>query len=257
MNKVYVIKIGGNLIDDPKELAAFMKAFAAIKEPKILVHGGGKTATAMAKKMGLPVQMHQGRRITDKANLDIITMVFGGLINKKLVAQLQALHCDAIGMSGADGNIIVASKRPPNPIDFGFVGDIRTVSGKGLVQLLNTNKVPVLCSITHNGKGQLLNTNADTIAAQVAIALVGNFEVYLRYCFEKAGVLEDLSDESSVIHRIDSEQYQILKANKKIMGGMLPKLSNCFEALQNGVKEVHVGGPNLLYGSETLTQILL
>ena len=257
MNKVHVIKIGGNLIDDSQKLAAFLEAFAALDEPKVLVHGGGKTATAMARKMDLPVQMHHGRRITDAANLDIITMVYGGLINKKLVAQLQALYCDAIGMSGADGNIIMASKRPPNPIDFGFVGDIRNVNAEGLEQMLNTNKVPVLCSITHNGKGQLLNTNADTIAAQVAIALAKKFEVHLLYCFEKAGVLEDVSDETSVIQQIDSKQYETLKATKKVIGGMLPKLSNCFEALQNGVKKVQVGGPNLLHGTETFTQILL
>jgi acetylglutamate kinase len=257
MNKVNVIKIGGNLIDDPKALNPFLDAFAALEGFKILVHGGGKTATAMAQKMNLQVQMHEGRRITDAANLEIITMVYGGLINKNLVAQLQALQCDAIGLSGADGNIISSYKRPPNPIDYGFVGDIKTVNAAGLEELLSINKVPILCSITHNGKGQLLNTNADTIAAQVAISLAEKYDVHLRYCFEKAGVLEDIADENSVIQHIDSQKYEALKATKKIAGGMLPKLSNCFEALQNGVKEVHVGGPNLLLGSETFSHIEL
>ncbi|MGD2004478.1 MAG: acetylglutamate kinase [Flavobacteriaceae bacterium] len=257
MNKINLIKIGGNLIDNSEQLDSFLEAFVTLKGPKILVHGGGKTATSMATKMNLAVQMHQGRRITDGPNLEIITMVYGGLINKKLVAQLQALGADAIGLSGADGNTILATKRPPAPIDYGFVGDVKTVNATVLTQLIALNKIPVLCSITHNGKGQLLNTNADTIAAQVAIALAKQHEVHLHYCFEKEGVLEDVHDEASVLPKIDTQKYEALKAAKQIAGGMLPKLSNCFEALQNGVKTVHVGGPNMLNLSTLHTQIEL
>lgn len=257
MNKLNLIKIGGNLIDDAIQLDSFLNRFAQLEGAKVLVHGGGKMATSMAEKMGLSVQMIEGRRITDASNLEIITMVYGGLINKKIVAQLQAHGSNALGLSGADGNSILAQKRVAAPIDFGFVGDITTVNTKSITALISLDIVPVMSPITHDGKGQLLNTNADTIAATVAAALTEHYDVHLHYCFDKDGVLENINDETSIIRTIDLQKYEQLKASENIAGGMLPKLHNCFEALKKGVQKVHVGGPKMFDKTSFYTKIEL
>ena len=257
MNKLNLIKIGGNLIDDAIQLDSFLNRFAHLEGAKVLVHGGGKMATSMAEKMGLSVQMIEGRRITDASNLEIITMVYGGLINKKIVAQLQAHGSNALGLSGADGNSILAQIRVAAPIDFGFVGDITTVNTKSLTALISLDIVPVMSPITHDGEGQLLNTNADTIAATVAVALTEHYDVHLHYCFDKDGVLKNVDDETSIIRTIDLQKYEQLKASENIAGGMLPKLHNCFEALKKGVQKVHVGGPKMFDKTSFYTKIEL
>ena len=208
MKTLKVIKIGGNIIDDEAALNAFLKDFAKIKSPKILVHGGGKLATKLSQQMQVEVKMVDGRRITDQDTLDIITMVYAGKINKDFVAKLQANHCNAIGFSGADGNAIVSIKRPIKTIDYGFVGDVVKVNTETLEVLLNNGVTPVFCAITHDKKGQLLNTNADTIASELAIGFANSFATELYYCFEKNGVLKNINDDNSVIKHIDTKNYQ-------------------------------------------------
>lgn len=246
MDKLAVVKIGGNVIEDAVALQSFLTDFAQMQGVKILVHGGGKKATAMAKQMDIPVQMVEGRRITDAQNLDIITMLYGGKINKNIVAQLQNLGCNALGLSGADGNAIQAIKRPVKTIDYGFVGDVVGVNADLFQMLLKGEYTPVCCAITHDQKGQLLNTNADTIAAALAQTLSKHFEVSLWYCFEKAGVLENIEDDQSVIEKIGPEKYEMLKANEVIHSGMIPKIDNCFDALKNGVSAVKIGAPKMI-----------
>jgi acetylglutamate kinase len=241
MAKLYIIKIGGNIIDDETKFRSFLQAFAAIEEKKILVHGGGKLATRMAEKMGLEQQMVDGRRITDAETLKIVTMVYAGYINKNIVAQLQASNCNAIGLSGSDGNAILAHKRGHPVMDYGFVGDVDEVNSSLLLSLLEKNITPVLAPITHNGRGQLLNTNADTIAQEVAKAMSKDYEVELIYSFEKAGVLLDVNDESTLINSLNRASYQDFKDNGKIFSGMIPKLDNAFAALSSGVKRVIIG----------------
>ena len=258
--KLFIIKIGGNIIDDAAALQSFLQKFAAINANKILVHGGGKIATTIGKQLGIEPNYINGRRITDEATIDLVTMVYGGLINKKLVAKLQALNCNAIGLTGADANIIPANKRPiQNPasgdvgIDFGFVGDIKNEDLRvdNLMTFLNNNMVPVVAPLTHDGDGQLLNTNADTIAAALAIELSFQFETRLIYCFEKKGVLENIEDESSVIPLIDKEIYKALLQNNKLADGILPKIENAFAAINNGVNEVLIGDANDLLDNVT------
>lgn len=256
MDKLNVVKIGGNVIENKTELETFLADFTALQGPKLLVHGGGKKATQMAKKLNIPVQMINGRRVTDAKNLDIITMLYAGKINKNIVAQLQALKCNAIGLSGADGNSILATKRPSAPIDFGFVGDISTVNSSFFTQLLKASIVPVCCAISHDGSGQLLNTNADTIAAAIAGSLSKYYEVTLQYCFEKQGVLMDVTDETSVIEQINSESYLQLQKEGIIADGMLPKIHNCFHAIEEGVKTVKIGLPKMINGISKHTQIV-
>jgi acetylglutamate kinase len=241
MAKLYIIKIGGNIIDDETKLSSFLQAFASIEEKKILVHGGGKLATRMAEKMGIEQQMVDGRRITDAESLKVVTMVYAGYINKNIVTQLQACNCNAIGLSGADGDAILAHKREHPVIDYGFVGDVDEVNSSLLLSLLEKNITPVLAPITHDGKGQLLNTNADTIAQETAKALSTDYNVHLIYSFEKTGVLSDVNDESSVIRSITPQSYNDLKAGGKIFSGMIPKLDNAFAALSSGVKKVIIG----------------
>jgi acetylglutamate kinase len=246
MDKLFVIKIGGNIVDDAAALQSFLKKFAAIGAKKILVHGGGKIATSIGKQLGIEPNYFNGRRITDEATIDLVTMVYGGLINKKLVAALQSMHCNAIGLTGADGNIIPASKRLVAEIDYGFVGDIKN-EGVGVNDLrvfLNNNMVPIVAPLTHDGKGQLLNTNADTIASALAVALSKQYDVRLIYCFEKKGVLENVEDKSSVITLIDKKKYQQLLQDKKLADGILPKIDNAFAAIDSGVKEVLIGDAN-------------
>ena len=241
MESLYVIKIGGNIVDNPALLTTCLQAFAKVKGQAILVHGGGKMATSMAQSMGVEQNIIEGRRITDEATLKIVTMVYAGYINKNIVAQLQALGVPAMGLSGVDGNLIQAHKRNHDIIDYGFVGDIDTVNTHLLLQLLSTNIKLVVAPITHDGKGQLLNTNADTIAQSLATALASKYKLHLIYGFEKEGVLKDINDPSSVIARMDKPIYATLKDQKIIFEGMIPKIDNAFEALDNGVQSVIIG----------------
>jgi len=256
MDKLQVVKIGGNVIENREALLDFLKDFATLSGPKILIHGGGKEATQMAEKLGIEVQLIEGRRITDTQNLELITMLYAGKLNKTIVAHLQALGCNSLGLSGADGNSILAEKRPPNPIDFGFVGDLTKINNNLFEILLQNGISPVCCALSHDGKGQLLNTNADTIAATVAGAMSRNFEVHLNYCFEKNGVLLDLNDASSLIKTINENQYLNLKEEGILHTGMIPKLENCFNALRAGVKQVKIGNPKMITETGTFTQII-
>ena len=241
LEKLFVIKIGGQIIDHETKLVAFLASFAAVKEKKILIHGGGKLATTLAEQMNIPQQMVEGRRITDEATLKVVTMVYAGYINKHIVALLQARHCDAMGFCGADGNIMLAHKRKKGSIDYGFAGDVDQVNADRLEQLLQTGVTPVIAPITHNGQGQLLNTNADTIAQEIAKACSRIYEVSLVYSFEKSGVLLDVNDETSVIPSIHPADYEQLKSEQKIFAGMIPKIDNAFSALDSGVKQVIIG----------------
>ena len=238
---VYIIKIGGNIIDDDARLEDFLKSFSALKAHKVLVHGGGKLATKLAASLHIPQQMVDGRRITDAETLKVVTMVYAGLINKNVVATLQAQGSNAIGLSGADGNLIRSDKRGTAALDYGFVGDVREVNAALLSKLLVEGYTPVIAPITHNGKGQLLNTNADTIAQETAKSLAGAFAVQLVYSFEKKGVLLDVDDEESAIPVIDPEVYERLKNEGKIFAGMIPKLDNAFAAIAAGVENVIIG----------------
>ncbi len=241
MQPLYVIKIGGNIIDNDALLKAFLQEFAKIEGNKILVHGGGKLATQLAAELDIPQQMIEGRRITDAASLKVVTMVYAGFINKNIVAQLQALGCNAVGICGADGNAILAHKRIHAGIDYGFVGDVDAVNSSFLQSLLLDNKTVVIAPITHDGCGQLLNTNADTIAQETARAMCEQYEVQLIYSFEKPGVLLDAADENTVITSLNPAYYEALKKEQKIFAGMIPKLDNAFAALQSGVKKVIIG----------------
>lgn len=245
MEQLFVIKIGGNVIDDEKNLSAFLATFAAVQGKKILIHGGGKIATKLGDKLGIESKYINGRRITDAETIDLVTMVYGGLVNKKIVAQLQALQCNAIGLTGADANIIPVTKRPVTKegIDFGFVGDVATnqLSTKNLQLFLANGLTPIIAPLTHDGKGQILNTNADTIASAVAVALSALYDVRLIYCFEKKGVLGNVDDDNSAIRLINKEIYQQLKNDNKLFDGILPKIDNAFAAIDSGVKEVLIG----------------
>jgi acetylglutamate kinase len=246
MEKLTIVKIGGNIIEDKVSLNAFLNLFSDVKGKKILVHGGGKRATQMATKLGIESKMMNGRRITDAETLEVITMVYGGLVNKNIVAKLQALNTNALGLTGADVNSIQSDKRPVKDIDFGFVGDVKKVAHESIDTLIQANFIPVFCAITHDGNGQLLNTNADTITSQVAIGMSELYKVAIYYCFELNGVLEDINDKNSVIKQIDSSLYRELLKKGIIAEGMLPKLENCFDALQNGVNTIHMGNVSML-----------
>jgi acetylglutamate kinase len=241
MESLYVIKIGGNIINDELLLTAFLKKFAAIESKKILVHGGGKLATRLAEKLGISQQMIDGRRITDAETLKIVTMVYAGYINKHIVAELQSLLCNAAGISGADGNSILSHKRKKEGIDYGFAGDIDRVNTGLFRQLLDNGLSLVVAPITHDGKNQLLNTNADTIAQEIAKAMSADYDVSLVYSFEKSGVLLDVNDENSVIKILTARYYGELKEAKKIFAGMIPKLDNAFTAISQGVNKVIIG----------------
>ncbi|WP_439131253.1 acetylglutamate kinase [Polaribacter sp.] len=246
MEKLSIIKIGGNIIEDETSLNNFLKLFSILEGNKILVHGGGKRATHIASKLGIESKMVNGRRITDAATLEVITMVYGGLVNKNVVAKLQALNIDAIGLTGADINSITSDKRPVKEIDFGFVGDVKKIANHSINKLIQANFTPVFCAITHDGKGQLLNTNADTITSQVAVGMSEIYDTSIYYCFELNGVLQDFNDKESVIQNINSEKYQALLNEGIIADGMIPKLDNCFDALNNGVSKVHIGNTAML-----------
>lgn len=243
MSTLHIIKIGGNIIDDPEALTAFLQKFSALEGNKILVHGGGKIASRVATDMGIPVQMIEGRRVTDEQMLNVVTMVYAGLTNKHVVAELQHRHCNAIGLCGADANAIQAVKRPVDKIDYGFVGDLLSdsVNVHSIARLLEAGFTPVFSAITHDGKGKLLNTNADTIASSLAVALSVSYQVSLVYCFDKNGVLSDVNDEDSVIDTIRSSEFSALHASGIIHDGMIPKLFNAFDALSKGVSDVYIG----------------
>ncbi|WP_339342255.1 acetylglutamate kinase [uncultured Polaribacter sp.] len=243
--KLSIIKIGGNIIEDDTSLNAFLKLFSNLEGKKILVHGGGKRATAMASKLGIESKMVNGRRITDKETLEVITMVYGGLVNKNMVAKLQALQIDAIGLTGADINSIKSNKRQVTNIDYGFVGDVKEVASNSIDRLIKANFTPVFCAITHDGNGQLLNTNADTIASKVAIGMSKKYDTTIYYCFELNGVLRDINDQNSVIKYLNINTYNKLLKDGNIADGMLPKLENCFDALKNGVSKVNMGNTNM------------
>jgi len=258
MEKLSIIKIGGNIIEDESSLHEFLKLFSNHTGKKILVHGGGKKATQMAAKLGIASTMLNGRRITDAATLEVITMVYGGLVNKNIIAKLQSLGINAIGLSGADGNTILSSKRPVKEIDYGFVGDVKNVDNQAIEVLINHDFTPVFCAITHDGNGQLLNTNADTITSQIAVSMSKNYETSIYYCFELNGVLEDINDKNSVIKHINSKSYSTLLSDGIIADGMLPKLENCFNALKNGVRAVFMGNTTILTKeNENYTKIML
>ena len=246
MEKLSIVKIGGNIIENETSLKEFLRLFSNLKGKKILVHGGGKLATNIASKLGIKSKMIYGRRITDAKTLEVITMVYGGLVNKNIVAKLQAINTNAIGLTGADINSITSYKRPVKEIDFGFVGDVKNVNYNGINTLIEANFTPVFCAITHDGNGQLLNTNADTIASQIAIAMSTIYKTSIYYCFELNGVLKDINDKSSVIKHIDTNIYQELLNDKIISNGMLPKLENCFDALKNGVHTINMGNTSML-----------
>lgn len=241
-----IVKIGGNVIDDTFALQQFLYDFSKLEGLKILIHGGGKLATKTAEELGLKPLFSEGRRITDKPMLEIAVMTYSGWINKNIVAILQSLDNNAMGFSGADGNLIRADKRNNVPIDFGFVGDVTAVNAILLQSLLIQNIVPVFSAITHDGSGQLLNTNADTIAAELAIATTPYFEVNLIYCFEKKGVLLNSENEDSIIEKLTFDYYSELREQGVIHSGMLPKLENCFRAAAAGVNSIKIGNPDTL-----------
>ena len=243
---LFIIKIGGNIIDNEANLNSFLKDFASINANKILVHGGGKIATKIGDQLGIKSNYINGRRITDEATIDLVTMVYGGLVNKKIVARLQAHQCNAIGLTGADANIIPAIKRPVKEIDYGFAGDVKEkeLGVDTLNILLANNLTPIIAPLTHDGNGQMLNTNADTIASSLAIALSEIYDIRLIYCFEKKGVLENVDDNNSVITLITKEKYQQLKQDNKLFDGIIPKIDNAFAAIKSGVSEVLIGDAN-------------
>jgi len=271
MEQLLVIKIGGNVIDNAPALESFLKKFATIDTKKILVHGGGKIATKIGDQLGIQSNYINGRRVTDAQTIDLVTMVYGGLVNKKIIAKLQSLKCNAIGLTGADANLIPAVKRPVvyskptsgdagdeiNAIDFGFVGDVTTNSLgiENLEILLTNNFTLVFAPLTHDGNGQILNTNADTIASSLAIVLSKKYAVRLIYCFEKKGVLENVADVNSIIPLITKEKYAHLKAENKLFDGIFPKIDNALDAIDNGVKEVLIGDAEDLLQNCTLNTI--
>lgn len=258
---VWVLKIGGNIIDNASALAQFLNDMSVSKQKIVLIHGGGKIATELSKKLGIETKMINGRRITDKETLDVVTMVYAGLINKNIVAQLQKLGKNAIGVCGADANLVLAHKRENTDIDYGYVGDVDVVNAKFLSQLLSESTLPVIAPISHDGKGNLLNTNADTMASETAKALAKEgWDVNLVFGFEKKGLLLDVNDDQSVIHQIRTSKVEELKNNGTIHSGMIPKIDNCVEAIKKGVSKVVIGHASevkdILQGKQTGTQIL-
>lgn len=269
--KLTVIKVGGGVVEDPSSLSRLLEQFSRLDGRRVLVHGGGRMATALAKRLGIETRMVGGRRITDEAMLQVVTMVYGGLVNKQIVAGLQAKGVQAIGLTGADADAIRSHRRPPvavpadvpdgscaeNPpaamVDFGFVGDVDSVDARFLSLLVEGGKVPVVAPLTHDGQGNILNTNADTIASAVACSLADAYDVTLTFCFEKAGVLRDANDDSSVVALIDEPLFQSLKAEGIVSGGMLPKLDNAFAALHQGVSQVVITHSDNISGSQGTT----
>ena len=252
-----IIKVGGKIVEEEASLKSLLKDFSRIAGGKMLVHGGGKSATALSERLGIETKMVEGRRITDAETLKVATMVYAGLVNKTVVAGLQALGNNAIGLTGADLDIIRAAKRPVGAIDYGFVGDINWVNSNALAELLVNGAIPVIAPITHDGKGSLLNTNADTIASELATSLSSKYEVRLVFCFEKPGVLMNEADDKSVIPEIDPALFTELKTKGVITAGMIPKLENGFNALRRGVTSVVITNANGLSGGLRGTRLVL
>ena len=252
-----LIKVGGKIVEEPESLKKLLADFSSIPGHKVLVHGGGRSATALAAQLGIESKMVNGRRVTDEEMLKVVTMVYGGLVNKKIVAGLQALDVNALGLTGADLIYMRSEKRPVAEVDYGFVGDVKEVDADMLANLISKGVVPVLAPLTHDKKGNLLNTNADTIAGEAAKALARYFDVTLMYCFEKKGVLANENDDDSVIEYINPTTFEKLVAEGVIMGGMIPKLENSFEALKAGVKQVVITRADLIKDNNSGTTIKL
>ena len=251
---IQVIKIGGGILENETSREMFLRQFAAVEGPKVLVHGGGRLATTMAERLGVKTQMIDGRRVTDKETLDIVTMVYGGLVNKQVVTLLHTMGVNAIGLTGADGGWMRSVKRPiKNGINYGYVGDVKEVNGEHLRMLLDNGLTPVIAPITYSEEGLLLNTNADTVASETAVSLAP--EVQLTFCFEKAGVLSNPDDESSLIPRITPESYTQLKADGIVSGGMIPKIDNAFAAIEHGVQSVRITHASNLQGGTVIEEI--
>lgn len=238
MEKLTIVKVGGKIVEEEDSLKQLLTDFASIEGNKLLVHGGGRSATRIAEKLGIESRLVDGRRITDEETLKVVTMVYGGLVNKNIVANLQKTGINAIGLTGADMNIIRSIKRPVKEIDYGFVGDVKAVNAAIISSIIANGIVPVLAPLTHDGQGNILNTNADTIAGETAKALAGYFDVTLIFCFEKKGVLLDENDDESVIPSITKSEFKELANRKIVQGGMIPKLENAFAAIEAGVKEI-------------------
>jgi acetylglutamate kinase len=237
--RLQIFKIGGKVVEDELQLSTFLRAFSHLKGNKILIHGGGKWVSEMSEKLGIEVTMIDGRRVTNGDTLEVVKMMLAGVANKNVVSKLQGYGCNAIGLTGADGNTISADKRPlKNGVDFGWVGDVKSVNTPVIRDLINAGLIPVFAAMTHDGKGQLFNTNADTIASSVAVGMAREFDVELNYCFELNGVLKDINEPESVIPLINPENYSQLKENGTINSGMIPKIDNAFDALNAGVKSV-------------------
>ena len=242
IKQINVVKIGGNVIDNADALERFVSDFAMLPAPKILIHGGGKLATRLSEKLEIPTQMIDGRRVTDRDTLDVVTMVYAGLVNKQIVAKLQAAGCNAIGLSGADANVIPAVRRSPVPVDFGYVGDINAekINTSFIETLLKAGVTPVFCAITHDAEGSLLNSNADSVASAVAVASATIAPTYMHVCFEKLGVMRDIDDATSLIKEIVPESYRELREAGVVNKGMIPKIDNAFRAVETGVKSVTI-----------------
>lgn len=236
--KLTVVKVGGKIVEDATALSQFIGRFASLEGKKVLIHGGGRTATDVAARLGIETRMVEGRRVTDDQMLRVVTMVYAGLVNKNVVAQLAAAGLCAVGLTGADMNVVRAHRRPVKQVDYGWVGDVDSVDGQRLAALIDSGITPIMAPLTHDGCGHILNTNADTIAAEVAKALAAHFDVTLTYCFELPGVMRDPADPTSIVRHIDSTTFERLKAEGIVTGGMLPKLENCLAAVANGVGRV-------------------
>ncbi len=243
MDRLTIVKVGGKVVEETDSLNALLDDFRKVSGNKLLVHGGGRAATALAERLGIETQMVDGRRITDLQTLEVVTMVYGGLVNKRIVAGLQARGCNALGLTGADLDIIRAHKRPVKDIDYGYAGDIENVNTRELRLLLDENIAPVVAPLTHDGNGLLLNTNADTIAAELAIEFSNYYKVFLFYCFEKRGVLADPEDDNSVLPELSETEFRQYQESGIISSGMIPKLTNGFKARRNGVQEVLITNP--------------
>lgn len=254
--KLTIVKVGGKIVEEQNDLNRLLDTFATIKGKKVLIHGGGRSATRIAEQLGIESRMVDGRRITDEKMLNVVTMVYGGLVNKKIVAGLQARKVNALGLTGADCNVLQAHKRPIDKIDWGYVGDVDKANGEILAKLINENIVPIMAPLTHDGKGNLLNTNADTIAAETAKSLAPYFEVTLTYCFELPGVMQNPDEANSVIPVITGSSYKELLKEGIISGGMIPKIDNAFNALHNGVTKVIITKADAIDGTKG-THIIL
>ncbi len=233
-----IIKVGGKIVENPESLNSLLKDFAAVEGKKLLVHGGGRSATQMAARLGVETKMVDGRRITDEAMLEVVTMVYGGLVNKRIVAGLQALGIDAVGLTGADMNIVLSDKRKVSAVDYGWVGDVKRVNAEAVATLIESGCCPVVAPLTHDGCGHMLNTNADTMAGEMAKAMAAHYDVTLMFCFEKPGVLADENDDSSLIPTITPAVLDDLKRRGVVSGGMIPKLDNAIACVSAGVESV-------------------